>query len=510
MSNGQDREANTLKPTSSPTPVYGTFTLPVSDAATSGVASSVERMPALRLLADDDNSDTVSIKSNDNLIVDGADNEDDYHDDDADAEAGSSPKPSITSRRHRLIKHWSTIAFVTGLVAGFLLAAVLFYPARSHPPSSPPWPDPAPDLPSPNTTTPALRVLIIGDSITQGAEGDYSWRYRLWSWLHAHPSPTANHTFSFVGPYTGTFPPDDSPRPPTLPPAAPSGPDAPAAAIRTWGGYAWDVDAAFALGPDRAHFAHWGRQAAEDKALVGDVVRAYRPDYVLVALGFNDLAWWYGADDTLASVTELIGRAREAKAGLKFAVANVPQRTPAVGWEDLPRRTDEYNGKLEVEVGRLDSEESPVRLVRLREAYDAKVSSHDGLHPNSQGEFQIAKAFSDVMHGEYGWGSEALSVPEEIPLRPCWAPKGVKAVTTILKGGARVVEVSWDGLYGAFGYYVQARQKGWGWGAGMFTNIRTYKSYSIGRDQDWEMRVQSYCGDQQSNSPWSDIISVQT
>jgi hypothetical protein len=28
-----------------------------------------------------------------------------------------------------------------------------------------------------------ISVMIVGDSITQGAEGDWTWRYRLWEWF---------------------------------------------------------------------------------------------------------------------------------------------------------------------------------------------------------------------------------------------------------------------------------------------------------------------------------------
>lgn len=30
------------------------------------------------------------------------------------------------------------------------------------------------------------RVLIAGDSMTQGKEGDWTWRYRIWQWAQAN------------------------------------------------------------------------------------------------------------------------------------------------------------------------------------------------------------------------------------------------------------------------------------------------------------------------------------
>lgn len=49
-----------------------------------------------------------------------------------------------------------------------------------------------------------LRILIVGDSMSQGAEGDYTWRYRIWSWCQEQ-----NISATFVGPYTGTQQPDE-------------------------------------------------------------------------------------------------------------------------------------------------------------------------------------------------------------------------------------------------------------------------------------------------------------
>ena len=58
----------------------------------------------------------------------------------------------------------------------------------------------------------ALRVMIVGDSMTQGQEGDYTWRYRIWQWFKEQ-----GVAVDFVGPYTGTVQPDH-PAAPALPP----------------------------------------------------------------------------------------------------------------------------------------------------------------------------------------------------------------------------------------------------------------------------------------------------
>ena len=45
-----------------------------------------------------------------------------------------------------------------------------------------------------------IRIMVVGDFISQGYAGDYTWRYRLWEWLRAGAVDV-----DFVGPYSGTF-----------------------------------------------------------------------------------------------------------------------------------------------------------------------------------------------------------------------------------------------------------------------------------------------------------------
>ena len=48
--------------------------------------------------------------------------------------------------------------------------------------------------------TDAARILIVGDSVTQGSRGDYTWRYFWWKNLEARDADV-----DFVGPTTGVF-----------------------------------------------------------------------------------------------------------------------------------------------------------------------------------------------------------------------------------------------------------------------------------------------------------------
>lgn len=136
--------------------------------------------------------------------------------------------------------------------------------------------------------------MIVGDSISQGLEGDFTWRYRLFQWFKQQEV-----TVQFVGPYLGTLPQDNGSRP--LP------------AVRADGLYAAGMPTF-----NSNHFASWGRQCLQDIGLIGGMVETYQPDYLLVELGFNDLGWWVSnATGTLQSMKNLVDEARAAKPDLK-------------------------------------------------------------------------------------------------------------------------------------------------------------------------------------------------
>jgi hypothetical protein len=210
----------------------------------------------------------------------------------------------------------------------------------------------------------AIRVMIVGDSISHGREGDWTWRYRIWQWFKEQQVAVR-----FVGPYSGTVPPDEAhpPRPPRMVDESPE----PPSPLRTDGGYAAGVDRDFLA--NSGHFAASGQQAYYAKDLIAEQVATYQPDLCLVELGFNDLGWRRcGPVETLASIKHLIQEARSAKSDLKFAIANIPHRTDLPGREDLPVDTDAYNHMLAQSIPDWSSSVSHIALVRFCENYSCK------------------------------------------------------------------------------------------------------------------------------------------
>lgn len=167
----------------------------------------------------------------------------------------------------------------------------------------------------------------MGDSITHGAEGDFTWRYRLWQWLQ-----NEGVTVNFVGPCGGTHPSSRNAK--IVPPAVPGETVVKESGEADGGPYAGYVISGFSSG----HFAIWGRQAAQVFPKIGAMAADYEPEYLLVMLGFNDLSWYVsGPEGTLGSMEKIIRNAQAVRPNIKILVANVPQRTliPVVN-EGLP------------------------------------------------------------------------------------------------------------------------------------------------------------------------------
>lgn len=172
---------------------------------------------------------------------------------------------------------------------------------------------------------------------------------------------------TFVGPYTGTQG-QATVEPPTPPQLY--GMSTPQdTTVNQEGGYAADVKSTFTEGGD-AHFSVWGRQIAQDVPQIAGMISQYQPDYLLVALGFNDMGWFItDAQGTLNNMVTFINNARSANPNIKLAIANVPQRSFIGGRDDLITKTSDYNAALPAVLSRMFTDESPIYLVQFRENY---------------------------------------------------------------------------------------------------------------------------------------------
>ncbi|MFD8497836.1 SGNH/GDSL hydrolase family protein [Amycolatopsis sp. NPDC059657] len=273
------------------------------------------------------------------------------------------------------------------------------------------------------------RVMVVGDSISQGHEGDYTWRYRL-----AEHLGRTSAGVDFVGPWTGTD---------VLPASYPPGwPDVPNPPSR---------DGAYRPGVsfDSQHLAQWGWQMHQAKDVIAAQVRTHTPDYLLVELGFNDLGWGVnGPAGVLNDLKWLIANARSAKPGIRVVVANVVHRTPLGSSPTLPQIISSYNSLLAAEIANISTTASPVALADLDTPYDENRDTYDGLHPNVRGEYVIAKAFGDALATRFSVGSAYGAIPSSLPAN---LTPGAPATISATPVGDKV-KISWSHVFGAAGY----------------------------------------------------------
>ncbi|WP_159025250.1 SGNH/GDSL hydrolase family protein [Streptomyces pluripotens] len=364
-------------------------------------------------------------------------------------------------------------------------------------------------------------VMIVGDSISNGYEGDHTWRHRFWQWSQQQQWPA-----KFVGPLTGTAKPED-PHPPVAPaPRKRVQPEASEPDPHQFTGvYAKDVDAAFSNGGS-AHYAMWGRQLGQDVKTIKPVMDGLKakqqlPDVLLVELGFNDIGWRGAGVGLVDTMRHFINQARAANPNVAIALANVPHRTTLGGANpQLPQRITDYNAALAKATPTWDTDTSPVALVDLDGALGCDpnattcATTYDGLHPNPLGEYRIAAAFGAVLHKKFGIGSESPRVPGTVPDRQIGPPTGLA-----FDGTQQGVTVTWPKVFGAHAYDVQWRDittdKEAAWHG---ADRGPWPATSFNRwDQSWQFNNEPYDGHTYQvrvratsgglKSPWSEPVS---
>ena len=129
-----------------------------------------------------------------------------------------------------------------------------------------------------------VKIMPIGDSITQSAAGHDSFRYELWKKL-----ASGGFSFDFVGsmtkPYGGNY-------------------------IHNSG---WDMN----------HEGHWGWRADQISAGMGGWAAAHKPDIALLHIGSNDMNQNQSVASTLADIGNIITRLRAANPQVTILLAKV-------------------------------------------------------------------------------------------------------------------------------------------------------------------------------------------
>lgn len=318
-------------------------------------------------------------------------------------------------------------------------------------------------LPTPAQADDPTRILIIGDSVTNGSVGDYTWRYRLWNNL----TGPGGADVDFVGPNVGVLGPDEE------------------------DGEGDTVDSMLYADPDfdTDHAARWGMSLAFPDHPPAELVEDYAADVVVVDMGLNDLTWLQGSPDVVADIERRwVGEMRSANPGVSVVLAQLPQ--------DWIVKVPVFNDLLEDVAAELDTPESRVVVAEAPEPFVLDTDTWDIGHPSATGEVKIAESVA-VALAQVGVGSAPTVFPEVVN-GPADAP-----VLSAVAGRFGVSGLSWSGALGASGVEWWRRDvtAGGGW-----VEVESPRlGVRPGRAVEW--RVRAFKG--AAVSPlWSNVVRV--
>ncbi len=274
-----------------------------------------------------------------------------------------------------------------------------------------------------------VRVMLAGDSMTHGADGDSTWRFHLWNHLEPHVEG-----LDFVGPYSAPatqdeiIPPelfgDDQegdgrhegdrdgdglgdgsghgPADPTRPGEDPDTPDG-----VTYRHPDFDQD----------HNARWGRTLADAVGTIQDDVETHRPDVLCVMIGINDLLYPITAEEMERRLRAYVNGARQANPHIRILFAQALPIALADQDEGFALRVYVYNELVRSVASDLTNGRSPVVSFDLAgaENWDVDADTYDGTHPNDGGELKIAAGFADALSDAFGLGP---GFARPLPIRP--------------------------------------------------------------------------------------------
>ncbi len=261
--------------------------------------------------------------------------------------------------------------------------------------------------------------MIVGDSITEGSAGDYTWQYRLYEHLRAD-----GVTPRMVGPHRSLF----------------------NNVTKTEGNQSY-ANPRF----ERANDATWGMTLSREKDAIGGTVATYRPDYLLVLLGLDDL-FWYGTSqpDMAANLAVFIAAARAARPHIRIVLGLLP---PDIHTQTNPvfaASVASFNAAISSTAARLSTTGSPIGVAQDGAGLNVATDLWDGTHLNANGEVKIAAAFADILASRFHLGRTYPSPFPVLPTGPLTRP----LLTVKPSRTPRQAKLSWTPVPGADTYRV--------------------------------------------------------
>jgi hypothetical protein len=226
-----------------------------------------------------------------------------------------------------------------------------------------------------------MRFMFVGDSMTIGRSGDYTWRFRMWQ----HLATSFGGPYEIVGPRTTLY---DT--------------EANAPVSSAYADPAFPADA-------RRHLAGWGEGWLHMASCIRETVTAHRADVLLVSLGLIDLGFYTDSAQTALNARRFVTEARAANPRVRMVLLPVIPNIRAQSDAPFAAECDRFNELLAKAVADLDTGGSPVLLASPPPSYDIHRDTYDGTHPGPSGEHKLAEAFAGAMHQGWGMGGRPTS-----------------------------------------------------------------------------------------------------
>ena len=219
----------------------------------------------------------------------------------------------------------------------------------------------------------ATRIMLAGDSITQGFDGDFTWRYRLYQELTRQRVP-----FDFVGPRSEPY-----------------------GGRNTYLAQGWDTD----------HDAKGGTTLNAQLGRVTDDMRTYHPDVLVALYGTNDLRNGATPEQLAARWRTYVALARAVRPDVKIVLGEVYSL-------HAPRR-DAANALPQSLAAELDTAESPVVVAHLDAPdFSRARDTYGGTHPTPTGEIRIAALVTRSLHALGTVPEEPVVTQRHVPWTP--------------------------------------------------------------------------------------------
>ncbi|MGP3989688.1 GDSL-type esterase/lipase family protein [Streptomyces sp. 3N207] len=224
-----------------------------------------------------------------------------------------------------------------------------------------------------------MRVLFVGDSMTIGAAGEHTWRYRMWQ--HLSRTVPDGETWEIAGPRTALHE----------------------------GSHAY-ADLRFPVHA-RGHLAGWGAGWLHMAPLIKETVATYRADTLLVSLGLIDLGFYTDAEQTVANVELFLAQARAANPTVRAVLLPVIPNVRAANDPEFAAECARFNTLLAKAVAELSEPRSPLLLASVPADWSPERDTYDGTHPSAEGEHRMAAAFAEALHQAWDVGGPYRRAP---------------------------------------------------------------------------------------------------